>query len=236
MVNWDSFLFRYLIINVYKCIWLLILYPASLLKSPQTATLIDLCLFSSLMSLGEVFGVFCIQNHIICKYWQFYFFLPYLHPWYFFVLHKILARTSVLNWIRAVSVGLLVLSLRHFPLVSMLAVCLSYGLYYVEGCSSIPPIWPRFLPWNVVFCQMLFLSYLFMSFVSFMLLLWYITLSSATFLFFLIFSIVHASFSDFGKHLYDYYFDSLMSVSKVLCCCCCLEHIFSILCWFLCIR
>ena len=120
----------------YFCV--LILYPATLLYS-----------LISCSNFLVVFRVFYVEDHVICKQWEFHFFFSYLDSFYFFFCPDCLANTSktMLNSSGESGHPCLVPDFRrnafHFSSVRvMLAVGLSYiAFIMLRYVPSIPAFW-----------------------------------------------------------------------------------------------
>ena len=107
---------------------MLTLYPAILPNS----------FIRSSSFFGEVYKIFHVHYHVICKQWQFCFLLSNLDAFYLFFLSDCCGRTSntMLNrsgerWHPCLVPDLSGKALSFCPLSRSLI----YGLYYVEECS-----------------------------------------------------------------------------------------------------
>ena len=99
------------------------------------------CLVVSLSRISYV------SYHVICKQWEFYFFLSKLNSFFIFLLWFLWLGLPKLCWIKVVRVGI-----SNLFLISMEMLLFTtdydvncefvvYGLYYVEACSLSGPPW-----------------------------------------------------------------------------------------------
>ena len=139
----------------------------------------------ALVLSGGVFRVLHVEDHVICKQWEFYFFFSNLDTFYFFFCSDCLAKTSktMLNGSGESGNPCLVPDFRgntfnFSPVKIMFAVGLSYIAFIIwRYVPTIPAFWRIFIINGCWFCQRLeIIIEIIIWLLFFNLLMWCITL------------------------------------------------------------